>query len=213
MKAFWTVRPAVQDAEGGWGPLFPVGFKARWQNNGDIRILPAGAAPADHKHAISGCYALGSNHGHYVVYWQTESDEVTVKQDFFGGGTPHDHVDNSLPDHFMVFIVCTSAMYDQLLIDVPSILILGENEIIADEEGTGAIGGVDNTTWTAGERTDWENIFANFGLELPEKVQSDRWLVQFCLVLFHAPKQRLLNERNYRYGGVEIIDSIPPYEE
>lgn len=214
MKAFWCIRPAVQDAEGMWGASFPTGFKKKGILNGDIRVLPAGAAPADHKHVVTGCTALGDDHDHYVVYWKSLTGDVTVKMDYIDhGGTEHSHTDNSLPDHFMVFVICTSAMYDQLLIDEPSIIILGENVITADEEGTGSIDGVDNTTWTAGERTSWENMFANFGLVLPDQVQSDRWLVQFCLVLFHAPKQRLLNERNYRYAGVELIDNIPEYDE
>ena len=198
MKALWVIRPAVQDSDGAWAPSFPAGFSAAWQNNCDIRILPAGSNPGvdDHKHAISGAIALGSNHGHYVFY----SGQV-VHQEHFGAGTAHDHADTVDPDFFAVFVVCTDDMYNFLIGELPNLIILGE--CIVDEE-TGELGQIAGVAWDATERQTWETLFANFGFTLPEKVTNDRRLMQFILTTFHAPSQKILNERNYRYSSYTI---------
>ena len=205
MRAFWCIKSVTQKANGSWIPSFPVGFSYKGCNPIDIRILPAEVTPADHKHAISGSIALGTNHGHYVFY----RNETTIIQEHFGGGTAHSHTASNHADYFCVFVVCTSAMYDQLLIDAPNILILGECEIIASEDGSGEIGAVDNTLCDATERTFWEDKFDNFGVDLPDIVINDRRLVTFTLSMFHAPTQNIKNEAHYRYTGLEIVDNIP----
>ena len=209
MKSFWTIRPAVQDAEGEWQPSFPAGFKSKWVNPCDIRILPAGDAPADHKHGISGTIALGSNHGHYVFY----RENGAVYQEHFGGGTAHDHDEVQAPDYYMVFVVCTTAMAQYLQSEVPNIIVTGVCEITASEDGSGTIGDIINTTWDSAEREEWETRFANFGVTLPDGVTNDRRLTTWVLNMFHAPTQRIVSERYYRYTGVEIVDGDPEYEE
>ena len=204
MKAFWTIRPAVQDDEGAWSPDLPSGL--RWQNNGDIRLMPQGAN--DHKHVVVGCIALGTNHYHWVFY-----RDGVILQEYVGNPVnDHDHAIVDEPWQFMVFVNCYEADYDALLAAYPNIIILGHCEVTEtpDESDPGrssyTFGAVDNTAWDAGTRTAWETRFENFGLVLPDVVTNDRRLVHYTLALFHAPRQGLKNERNYRYSGA-VADS------
>ena len=207
-KAFWTVRPATQDELGGWGPSFPANFiPLRMQNYGDLRIFGPDPAPGDHRHAQMGCLALGTNHYHWMLF---SENGQTWHQDYVGGGAnEHTHdipVDRT---HFFVFIICTNAAYNQLLSDLPNLIICGEAPVTRNDDPDGStswsIGPIDNTLWDVTTRTYWESLFDNFGLPLPEKITNDRRLVRWVLAIFFNSQQNMRTDEVYRYRSVSGV--------
>lgn len=193
MRAFWCVR-----GSDGEGPDFPVELD-RNIVNGDLRNVQPDIAPADHRHTTIGSLAIGPDHYHWFYIWND-----TIYQDYVGNvANEHTHNFPLDPTHFLVWVLCTDQQYTDLLTAIPNLTILGENEIIPGEnDDPDTIGSVDNTTWDAGTRTDWENLVDNFGLELPEQIINDRRLVQWSLQTWNARGQKMVNERNYRLGVI-----------
>lgn len=197
-KAFYCIRAVALSPSGKLIPNFPAGFLALLQVIGDIRLISGDPAPADHKHAVSGAIALGTDHYHWVFYNGSIVQECV-------GGVDHSHASlTGIATHFMVFVMTSDAQYDQLLIDVPNIIIVGQSEVTENDDGSFNAGLIVNTAWDGATRTAWENRIDNFGLELPLTVTNDRRLVKWLLGAFLAPSQAVRDEQNYRMTSFVI---------
>ncbi|MCI0726418.1 MAG: hypothetical protein L0332_06805 [Chloroflexi bacterium] len=134
----------------------------------------------DHRHVMFGTMGMptpATNNNHY--HWAIR-DSASLQQDTIGV-VAHNHGVTTAPDFFMSHIVCSDAAYAQLLLDVPNIIICGENVVTDNGDGTITIDEVNNATWDGATLTTWQNRATNFGVQLPPKVTNSRRLVLWLL--------------------------------
>ena len=186
MKAGWVFVRA--------GPQWPNGGNELLRSTIplDINVLQAGPAPYDHTHTLLGGFGLPSNNAPagYELHWHELIEQGAFRQMVTHGAPAHDH-EAALAWH-LAFVLCTDA-YAALLAASNDTHIAAECPI--NEDGT--IGDLDETPWTAGERTTWEGrMSAVLGLGLPAVVDRPNRLVLWLLGALMA--RRTSNERGYR---------------
>ena len=179
-KAFWTIRQAIQTANGTWKPDLPSLASLSYINPCDINRMTAGTAPADHVHVLAGGVALmsdqaGGAHEHYIVY----HSGAWVQQ--ARSGVAHSHPVNATPDYFMTFVKCSDADYAILLAAPYNVKVICEAMIDAE----GNPGALVTTVWTAAEKTYWTNAALSvLGIALPAVIDRGARLVSLLLGLF-----------------------------
>lgn len=179
MRAFWTIRMAVQNTAGMWGPDLPPLANLRVVCPGDVNRLGSGTAPADHVHVIAGGVALaseqaGGNHEHYVVF-----HNGNWVQQVRGTAPAHTHPANDVPDFFLCFVTCDENAFAALI--ASGVRVIAEAQM---ENGVRPLGLVD-VPWTDIERTFWAALALNqMGIALPAVVDRGARLVSLLLGLF-----------------------------
>jgi len=197
MKAFWCVRPVVENS-GELSPSFPAGFVSSYQVCGDIRVFGNDPAPADHRHAQINTLAVHDTHYHQI-FWNDGQDGWY--QEWFGtdpGAVKHSHDISIYPSNFLVFVLCSDAMYSLFMSEVGEGLVIGHADVTA-EDGQASIGEIDNTAWDGPTRTAWENRVDNFGIDLPVVVTNSRRFARWILASFVHVGQNIKSDTNYRY--------------
>jgi hypothetical protein len=170
----------------------------RWTSPGDIIKFTGPIGPNDHQHLLVGGIGLpddnlGDGHRHYFVKTAGGWQQVTV------GAPDHTHDYNQaangdpIPDWYMLFWSGSNADALALAADPDNYIIV---QAAIDEEGN--IGELDNTPWTAGELTLWQNRTINvLSIELPAEIDRGSRLVK--LFLGSLLSRQSGDERGYRF--------------
>lgn len=191
MKAFWTIRAAVQTAGGTWRPDLPENL--RYTVTGDLNRMTAGAAPADHVHLVSGGLAVaseqaGGGHEHYVIY-----HNGAWIQKVRGTATAHNHPFNETQDFFLVFVMCEDELLPILQAAPWNVRVICEAQVNAE----GFPGALADVAWTTAERNVWATLALNqLGINLP--VEVDRGVRLVSLLLGLSLSRRPKSDEGYR---------------
>jgi len=204
LRAFWCIRSAIQNGDGRWSPSFPAGFEGVGQAQGDLRVFGPDPAPGDHRHAQISMLAIQDDHYHQL-FWNDSQD--AFYQEWFKtdpGALTHTHTIPVGPSHFLVFVLCSDAMWNLFVAAVGTNLVIGQADITTDD-GNASIGNIDNTAWTTQKRTAWKNRIANFGLDLPIAVTNPRRFVRWILAAFQNVSQNIKDDKPYRYTSYKDL--------
>lgn len=195
-KAFWVIRPAIEDEDGGWKPDFPIGFQSYYQVIGDLRIFGPDPGFGNHKHAQIGPLALGANHYHWM-FWQQGG--VGWYQEYIGpGAQAHTHIIPFGPTHFLVAAATTNIQYNEFILAEPNALIIAEMPVSGLGGGIFNVDAIEGTNWDAGTRSSWEARSVNFGLVLPSIVTNPRRFIRWLISCFEQTHQNIKDDANYR---------------
>jgi hypothetical protein len=199
MKAFWTVRQAIQ-VGGVWQADLPNLPNMMVHIPCDINRLTAGSGIANHVHLISGGVALYSNqsgggHEHFVVHFGD------AWYQWVRSGTAHTHPGLETPDYFMCFVGCSDATYATLIAAPYNVKVMCQIEVEDNLDGTFEVKDMVSTLWTTDERTYWAGFALTYlGITLPASIDRGRRLVMALLGLTLARRPK--NDRGYRFYGV-----------
>jgi len=187
MKAGWVFVKA--------GPQWPGTGPRRAVIPLDINILAAGEAPYDHTHTLIGSFGLPSNNAPsgYENHWHELIERGAFRQMITHGAPDHDH-EAERPWH-LAFVWCSDA-YASTLASSDDVYIAAQAEV-TEQDSSYTIGELDDTQWTAGERSTWEaRIGAVLGLDLPTVVDRPCRLVWWLLGALLA--RNTSNEQAFR---------------
>lgn len=189
---FWTVRPAVINAEKTEVsydvPAMPAGTFFRRTAPGDLRVAEGGGAHPEgaHTHAIFGGNAavpsvdVTDDHWHHLI----RKNDGTIKQIAVPDSAPsHDHtgtidaLGRIMPKWLMIKVNCDDVA--EGILDSAGWLKYAEFPF--DEE-TETFGELSNETWPAAKRTAAEQkVAAGLGLALPSIIDSDVEFIYWLL--------------------------------
>lgn len=192
MKAGWIF--AQNDGTG--TPALPAGVGGRYTNPLDIVRITGGPSGNEHTHLLVGSVALISDqigivHEH-VITNVTGSWVQLTRPDSVPAHThtlPLDGYGNLMQDWFLLFWAGSDADAAAIIADA-NCPIACQAEV-SEVDGQTVIGELEDTPWTAGERTAWEvQMLSVLGLELPAIVDRGKRLVQlFCGLLLSRGNQ------------------------
>lgn len=205
MRAFWLFSQNVGTGDDS-DPVRPDldGINGRWTCPGDI-LRMTGPVASPHVHLLVGGVALpddnldgltGSRHFHYLVYNGTSWYQTTV--DNVGSTPAHTHTysiaanNRPIPDYLLTFWGGSNSQADALL-DRPGNIHIVEAVLSGNQ-----VASLDNTPWTAPQRTAWYNQILNIlGIKLPTEVDRGKRVVMLFL---GALNSRVADDdRNYRF--------------